>query len=258
MAALASGCGITPAKLDDQYICYILSNWLEAGILLALSQKDNGEAVREWPRGRPTDAYFKLSGLKLRQTEKYYFIANAYKGGAFRIYFNGKNYIDSGVEITHGGKNYITNILDMDSRVDNIKHGLEITTRLKEICEQTMPTALMLMFKSFQLAFGSIGPLQKIIKKWLRVKMVSGVPAANTTVRRSFVFKNDSIEVTDVINQLVPKDRLRWGVKSSYNFIPSSKYFEGQEARSNTFQPVAEEYVQKDNQTILKRRFQFN
>lgn len=89
----------------------------------------------------------------------------------------------------------------------------------------------MILFKLFQMTLGRADKLQILLKNFLRRKMISyrGRNSTGILFRRDFTFSNNSIAVKDSINVKVPEEDFRFGLKASYNFIPSSKYFTTQE-----------------------------
>lgn len=255
-AALARGAGLGPANLDDRYLCYILYNWLEAG--LSLLKQNDGDTVDiyDYLKNRRLDKFFEKSGLRIKQTDKYYFVSNLYKGGVFRLYARGQEYLDSGIEIK-GSKRLIANALDYGNKIKNESDRLEIHGALKPVKETLMKTPLMLLFKTWQLLFGRLAWTEVLLKNFLRKKMIIYKDSAGISFKREFIFNEQSLVVNDEVGAPVLEKDFYVGRKTSYNFIPSAKYFTSQEI-SGSDGLVKTEYFSDKISSSCRRVFYFN
>ncbi|MFA6106363.1 MAG: hypothetical protein WC745_01675 [Patescibacteria group bacterium] len=233
IASLSSGSGIGPASLDDRYLCYILYNWLQAGISLSHSGISQRADINDYLTARRINIFLKDSGIRIRQTEKYYFAANLYKGGAFRLYLPGRQYFDSGVEIKLAGRGLISGALDYSNEIASEEGCLTVSGRLKPIKEPLMKTPIMILFKTWQIVFGKFSNWQAFLKDFLRKKMISYKDPSHILFKREFIINNDSLIVKDWISKIIKEKDFFCEQKTSYNFIPSSKFFTSQEVEDN-------------------------
>lgn len=229
LSALASGASLGPSQLDDRYLSYILYNWLQAGLNLGQSKNELDLNIHDYLSARRMDIFYKDSGLRVMQNDKYYFVANLYKGGVFRLYAANKFYLDSGVEIKYKEKNYISNVLDYENKFIQKDNYLAVNGALKPVKDSLMKTGLMIMFKFYQLTLGKIGSGQVLLKSFLRKKMITYHDSAGISFKREFIFNDNSLTVKDEIGAPILDKNFYCGLKTSYNFIPSAKYFSVQE-----------------------------
>ncbi|MFA4833283.1 MAG: hypothetical protein WC619_00370 [Patescibacteria group bacterium] len=235
-SSLEAGTGLGPTSLDDRYLCYILYNWLQAGIFLGRSNNGPGVDIKNYLKDRRFDIFFKDSSLRVKQNDKYYFVANLYKGGTFRLYAAGKECLDSGVEIKYKKQRLTANVLDYSNKIENKADSLEVRGTLKPVKEPLMKTPIMILFKSFQLIFGRADGLQIFLKDFLRNEMITHKKknSAGILFKRKFIIAENSIAIEDEVGERILEKDFYCGLKDSYNFIPSSKYFTVQEINNKS------------------------
>lgn len=248
--------GVHPHNLDDRYLCYILYNWLEAG--LVFHSENYVQDSKTYLREREFDVFFQEAGIRVIQNKKYYFVTNLRKGGVFRVYYKDGSYLDSGIEVRYHRSTYISNALDYGNEIKQNPGFLQVRGSLKPIKEPLMKTPIMIAFKMLQITLGRVGILQGAIKKFLRKKMIIYKSEAPVTFERSFAIAENRIEIKDVINKEISPEYFHSGVKSSYIFIPSSKYFTSQELKRNYRGPSEKNYFIKDGKSIMNRIFVIN
>lgn len=251
-SALEKKNGVHPRALDDRYLCYILYNWLEAGLLLEDGQSIDASVAASLPR---LDVFFKNAGIRVISNDHYYLVVNLLKGGAFRIYSNDGMYSDSGAEARYGRRAYSSGVLDRQNIIWQDSNAFGTRGFLKPIQEPLMKTPVMIIFKIFQLFAGKIGYIQKGIKKLLRKKMILYKNKSRLSFERSFRVSDDLIEITDSIDARLSSNKVLFGVKSSYLFIPSSKYFTEQELDKNSLKPSDERRANENGNSIFTRKF---
>ncbi|MFA6393959.1 MAG: prenyltransferase/squalene oxidase repeat-containing protein [Patescibacteria group bacterium] len=256
IASLSSGSGVGPDSLDDRYLCYILYNWLQAGISLSYSDISPYVDINKYLATRRMDIFFKDSGIRIRQTDKYYFVANLYKGGAFRLYFPDRHYLDSGIEINLAGRGSISGALDYSNEVASEESLLMVSGKLKPVKEPLMKTPIMILFKTWQLVFGKFGNWQTFLKDFLRKRMISYKDSSDILFKREFIINSDSLIVEDWIGKLIKEKDFFCGQKASYNFIPSSKFFTSQEVEEKG-NPAEREFSGSRKGCSLRRTFSF-
>ena len=250
IAALKNRSGVQPFNFDDRYLCYILYNWIEAG--LAFENTNDGFKIDNFLASRSFDIWFPEAGIRVFQNRNFYFVMNAYKGGAFRIYRDKECYLDSGIETYHQGKYLISDVVDRNNHIDTKQGELTVEGALKPIREPLMKTHLFIVFRLFQITIGRIGGLQRLVKRILREKMITYGRVGQNSYKRSFLFTPDSIVVTDSMGGIYSRGHIRVGTKSSYNFIPSAKYFTYQELGTLHLKDNSEYRVVGDTTTIKR------
>lgn len=229
---------IQPSHLDDRYLSYILYNWIETGV------RNDPQPIKIISG----ESYFSSSGLLRVRSSKYFLTTNGYKGGSFRIYMDGKAYYDSGLEIN----GFSSGILDRNNLVSFVSGRLESTGVLKKIKEPLLDTKLAIVFKTWQLLFGQVPFLQKTIKKFLRLKMISYSSGVGVRFTRNIKYTKDKIKVTDTIYDKVLEDDIIFGVKSAYNAVPSSKYVATPEVASCQLVPTIEQTTNNGAHVIVR------
>lgn len=246
--ALEQERGITPHALDDRYLCYILYNWIEAGIRYVPDSH-----LDLW--GRRFETYFEDSGIHVRQDDRTYFVSNAYKGGSFRLYTQGGAVFDAGLIFTVDGITYTTGALNQKLSVS--REGGRYLTRgsATRIHEPLLTTVRMIIFKSVQRAVGFVPALQIYVKHALRRAAITYSDAPHTiSFERIIVHTDTGVRIEDTIDAPVPEGALSAGVKSSYLLVPSSKYFVSSEV-DTLLQPDSVVYATEDGRTRLVREF---
>lgn len=237
---------VGPAHLDDRYLCYILYNWIEVGLQVA-------PQIHEPSFG---ENYFPESSILRVANERYFLVANGKKGGSFRLYAGGKVYYDSGLEIVYSHGNLSTGILDSTNEVFFQEGSLRIIGLAKRIREPLLETKIAIVFKLWQFIFGRAPLFQKVIKNFLRLRMVSYSSGVDVSFERKFEYHPQEVVITDIIRASVARNAILFGVKASYNAVPSSKYAAMPEIDSRRLMPRLEE--KKDGDTyIIKRVFSF-
>lgn len=244
---------VTPANLDDRYLCYVLYNWIETGL------KTRPQSM---PHIAPGETFFTQSGILRVSNDHYFLAANGIKGGSFRIYSEGRVYFDSGLEILG---TMSTGILDTENKLSfqdqksSQKQGegsLCVSGSAKKIKEPLLTTSISIAFKLWQFLFGRIGIFQKVLKNFLRPRMVSYSDGSEVTFERKIAYSFNSVSVTDTVQGEFSKDAILMGVKSAYSAVPSSKYAAVPELSKNQLAPKIER--KEENQVhIIVRTFNF-
>lgn len=246
---------VTPAHLDDRYLCYILYNWLQTGLKTAPQMLPSATVTA----GVTGETFFDECGILRVSAEHYFLVANAAKGGSFRLYSKSKVYYDSGLEISG---NLSTGILDTENKISFQKGGqekqgnLRVAGATKKIKEPLLKTPIAVGFKLWQLLFGRVSLFQKILKDFLRPRMVSYAGSSGVTFEREIVYGPQSVVITDIVRGVAFGNAILMGTKSAYSAVPSSKYAAIPEIASRQLAPVLEE--KHENGTYyIKRTFSF-
>ena len=230
---------LRPTHLDDRYLSYILYNWIETGLCV----KPEGIKISYG------ESYFSESSLLRVANDKYFLVANGKKGGSFRLYAGGKVYYDSGLE----SKGLSTGILNASNEVDYKSGHLKTIGLMKKIKEPVLDTKLAIIFKLWQLLFGRITFLQKLVKKFLRLRMINYSGESKVSFKRIIEYHSGKVVITDsVYGATMKKDDIIFGVKASYSAVPSSKYAGIPEVCGDLFLPDVEEKVEDGIYTIKR------
>lgn len=206
---------IAPFALDDRYLSYIMYTWLQAYV-------DAKEPRSDFMFEKNFIKNFPEVGLYIFSNKDFYFIIN-YNKSCFKIFFkkNKKAFSDSGIEVVKDGKKLTSNWLSKNE-VLFFKDKIEIEGRLYEIPKNIMTPGKSMALKTFQMTVGRQEHIGKFVKERLRDKVITKAKKSGVIFRREVSFKKD-ITVKDFLSE---KLFFTVGSKSSYTFVPSSRYFQ--------------------------------
>jgi hypothetical protein len=212
-----------PQSLDDRYICYILYNWLQAGILWDTgSIKVDSVAV-----SRCQEIYFAHSGLFVKQNDAYQLFVNLKKGGSFRLYSNNTLLLDSGVVLKLGEKVYMGNMFNASTAFsyDANTKTLRARGELIKIKIPLLTTGPALVLKILQFSIGWLPLFQRWLKFALRmVSVIRPGSKCGSKYRRTIIFSPNSVTIVDVVNKSINRQSFVVGVGVSHALVPSSRY----------------------------------
>jgi hypothetical protein len=245
--ALRTQSGVTPRSLDERYLCYILYNWLDAGL-----GWDGDETPSDALTHRSLDKFFPKAGLRVIADHRRYFVANLCKGGSFRLYVDGKLAVDSGVEVALtqpvvGGMGGATHSTNCD------ESSCETRYFFSPVREPVLGPFTGAMLNLLQIGIGKIPWLQRQLKSLLRNLAIRYGRNHGTQAIRRFELAPNGLRVIDIVP--APPSAINLGRKSSYTLVPSSKYF----SRTDTterFTPVVT-VTEDGDKTIIRRDFCF-
>jgi len=208
---------ISPASLDDRYLSYIGYKYLKAYIV---SRKLGAAAKPPYAKSFTKD--FTGAGILVYSNPRTYLICNYRKGGAFFAFAGGKAYIDSGVAVKSGKKMISGSMSGCSHTFDGSK--LVIEGRLTVLKDRPMKPSGTIALRAFQLTFGRNGAISSITKRVLRKKTITGVQKSSESFRRE-VMLGKKLRITDEVHGNSGAEMVT-GAKSSYVYIPSSRYFQ--------------------------------
>ena len=238
---------IKPGYLDDRYLCYILYNWIETGLQLM------PQTIKLFPG----EDCFPESKILRVVNQRYFLVANGQKGGSLRLYAASQVYYDSGLELDWHGCRLSSGLFDPQNAAVFGDNSLAVSGFFKPIKEPLMKTKLAVPFKLSQLIFGRFSFYQKLIKRFLRPRMISYREPSPVGFERQIIYKPNQIEIRDTIKAAVNKNQVYRGLKASYLAVPSSKYFIESELAKNRLEPV-ESIQEKPDALVITRSFKFN
>lgn len=251
--------GITPRSLDDRYVCYILYNWIEAGILW----NNLGNSLEQRPVPRTTvprksdSIFFPDAGLFVGSGDAYKIFVNVKKGGSLRLYIGDSVLVDSGVSVRLGGRVYAGNVLDSRTEIsyDEWARTLRSAGALIRVRAPLLTTGRAITLKAVQWTFGRVPALQKLLKRALRMVSVMR-PGSSSPLRyeRTIFLQADTVTITDTLNAALPRNSLVVGEANIYALVPSSRYG-ATGALLAYLRPQSEVYEMTDGTTRLTRTF---
>lgn len=247
------GAGIAPHSLDDRYVCYILYNWIEAGI--------EWEALKEKPTPSTTllaqpETFFPDAGLFVSGTDAHRMVVNLKKGGSLRLYAHGAVLVDSGVSVRIGKTVCAGNVFSPDTRTDYDPASATLRSAgpLIKVRAPLLTTGQAVLFKGFQLIFGGISVFQRLLKSTLRLVSVTR-PGASSDIRyeRTVTLKPGKVVITDMVKKVLPREAIMVGGANIYALVPSSRYEASN--RLPTLVPESESFEVRDGSVLLTRSF---
>jgi hypothetical protein len=239
--------GVVPGNLDGRYICYILYNWIDAGL-----RWDYDESAVDGLASRELNIFFPKAGLRVVANRNCYFVANLNKGGSFRLYAQGKLAIDSGVELTLK-RHFIAGISGVTRSTSSNASECETSYYFTAVSEPMLKPIWTVVLFLLQLTIGHFSGLQRLLKSRLRsISIQYGRKQGLEGIRR-FKIDDNVLKVTDIVG--APKHAVRIGSKSAYTFVPSSKYFSATDM-VETLPCVT--ICNEGNETVIERQFRLN
>ena len=239
--------GIAPRSLDDRYLCYILYNWLEAGMMGGAAPAAD---VRE------KEAFFPAAGLFSGGGEGYRLYANVKKGGSLRLYAPMGVLVDGGLNVRQGSAVYTSNMLHPQARGTYDERSHELVSRgvLIRVRAPLLTTPRAIILKSAQWLIGGLPAFQRLLKKVLRAAAVTK-PGAESVLRYERIVRLEprGVRITDTVTAPLPRDALVVGVPSVYALVPSSRY--APLSLPKLLRPSREEYESSGGVTRLIREF---
>jgi len=219
------GTGILPYALDDRYVCYLLYNWIEAGLLWGqTAQQISHHDASLMYSGH---AFFPGAGLFVGRNETYQIFVNLRKGGSLRLYARGAVLIDSGIGVRFAGSVYAGNIFHPSTHIayDESRGTLRSTGILIRVRVPLLTTGRAIALKTFQLVFGRIPVCQTVLKRVLRAASVLR-PGSSSGMRyeRTISIGTNTITICDVVHAPLSQKALTVGEANIYALVPSSRY----------------------------------
>lgn len=215
---------IGPYSLDDRYLTYISYTWLQAyQDAKEISGKLNLENFK----------HFKEAGIMIIHTSNYHLILNTKKGGSFKLFFKNSNKVayDSGLQIKSGNNKFVSSLLSNKNLAKINSNGIKINGYFCKIKTSPMSPLKNILLRTFQTLFGWSDFLGFFIKKVLRNKLITEAKPSEFKFSREFSF-GKTIRIEDSIKPIGKVNQLILGGKFSYNYIPSSRYFQPSELNS--------------------------
>lgn len=219
--ALSLGKGIGLKALDDRYLLYNGYTYLQA--------YTNTKKIREakFAFEKEFTKHLKNAGVYIKSTKSYYAIINYFKN-SFKIFSKKTDNLlyDSGIEIEINSKKLKP--LIEKKELSETENCIWATGNFSNVPDTIMSPIKTIGMRLFQLGIGKNEAVSRLIKEKLRDKLIINEKKETSyTFRRGFAFEEDKIRVIDEIDGGFTKAFVN--TKTSYAYIPSSRYFESSE-----------------------------
>ena len=217
---------ISPSSLDDRYLSYVGYTWLQAS-----KDATNKKAKLKIP----SFTNFKQAGIAIYNTKDYYLIVNYKKGGAFKLFFKKSNKVvyDAGLQVKQGKKKYTSSLLTDKNKFMVGKDSLTVYGNLMNVKTKTLTPIPYMALRIFQTFLGRFEFIGLNLKKFLRELVITFNKPSKYKYSREILI-GDKIRIEDAIPDSKP-DEVIIGGKASYNYIPSSRYFQTSELNAEQF-----------------------
>ncbi len=229
--ALENKVTISPISLDDRYLCYISYTYLQAYLdSQDLSLGSLPAYKKKFIRN------FQTAGLWIYSDDNLYLITNYKKGGVSRIFFKKSNnaLYDSGLVLISDGKKFTSNWFTNINQYKISEKGIEIKGNLWKLPENVMTPMKNILLRIFQITIGGEENINAFMKKKFRDKLITNANKTNVKFLRRINITEDGIQMEDVLKNTEVK-KLITGLKVSYTYTPSSRYFQIPELGSIPF-----------------------
>ncbi len=237
--SLKNKSSISPQSLDDRYLTYIGYTWLQA------SQDAKNIQVK---LNLEPFMHFKQAGIMVVNTSNYHIILNTKKGGSFKLFFKNSNKVayDSGLQIQSGKNKFVSSLLSNNNISTINNEGIIIHGSFCKVKTSPMSPLKNILLRKFQLLFGWSDFLGFLVKKVLRNKLITEAKPSVFKFSRKISF-DKTIKIEDSINNIHKVDQLIIGGKFSYNYIPSSRYFQPSELNSTQIKLLKQNLINRSS-----------
>ncbi len=239
--ALIKKTTIAPFSFDDRYLAYISYTYLQA----YLDAKDKVSGMKLNFKTK----YFNKSGLFIFN-DNYFLVSSLNKGNSFKAFYKNKAVYDSGIILENKNK-YFSGYLNNPIKFCN-DNSIKAEGHLNYINDMKMSPLKLILSRMFQATIGRSSLLSNFVKDKLRSILISKTKKSNIKYSREIIFK-PNLKIIDIIYN-APVSKLAIGTKSSYNPIPSSKYFQKAELDNIPFKFD----INKEGNIQITREFDIN
>lgn len=222
---------ISPFSLDDRYLCYIGYTYLQAHLDSSdFSLIDSPQYKKNFVKNFPT------AGLWIYCDDNFYLITSYKKGGVSRIFFKKNNnaLYDSGLIVISDGKKFTSNWLSNVNQYKISERSIEIKGDLWKLPENVMTPIKNILLRAFQITIGREENINTFMKKKFRDKLITNANKSNIKFLRKIYITDEGICIEDTLENAKIK-KLITGLKVSYTYVPSSRYFQISELDSVPF-----------------------
>ena len=210
---------ISPFSQDDRYLCYTSYNFLEAYIY--------SENAKNKIKRKNFEKIFENAGIYVKNDTKFYTVINYLKGTLHVLFKDTKKELfDDGIYlISKKNKNMYSSFIDRNSEIFKKNDGCIIRGKFDRIPEKNMTTITYILFRGFQLTLGRIKKIGLFVKNILRDVLITKKGKLFGKYERDITFDKNQIIIKDKINDFDKLKKVIISPKSSYIYVPSSRYF---------------------------------
>jgi hypothetical protein len=182
---------------DDNRMCaHYVYDWIQ-------SWRDyNPERTGTLEQNRgPFERYFEDARLFVKKTDSYYAVLSVAKGGVLKVFDeSGPLYSDAGLLArTKNGDVLVSHLVDHnDVSVDLSKLEFETSGRLSRRRYPLPSPVKQILFRGMNLTVGRFGA--HVVRPILQAILITGKPRTDVGFTRKFVFGDDSIEITNTVD----------------------------------------------------------
>ncbi len=209
--------GVSLHSLDDRYLMYVGYTYLQAGL-------DGVEELIRPQRVFAAFHYYPNAGVVIYRQDKLELIASLKKVGAFVALKSGHRISDSGVLVAARklctAFYQSTTILNVDAK------GFTVEGDFLKFKTNLMTPFNVILLNVFQLTLGRFAFINKLIKDFLREKLILAQKSSGARLRRAVTVTAGRVVIQDRISGLSPEDRVTMGAKLSFVYVPSCRWFE--------------------------------
>ncbi len=205
-------------SLDDRYLLYNSYTYLQA--------YQNAKKIEktEFPFQTEFEKHFRNAGLFIKSAKKYYAVINYFKNSFRIISKTNKEHVlyDSGIELNNGNERLqpLTQKKELNQDGDYIW----VQGNFCKIPEINPTPTKTILIRAFKTLTGNWDKIDLFLKERLRNLLITDAKAKKGySYRRGFAFDADKIRIVDEVDGQFKE--LFINTKSSYNYIPSSRYF---------------------------------
>lgn len=225
--SLENKSAIFPFSIDDRYLSNILYTYLQA-YLNSRARESNDEDLK--PKYEKIfSKIFSDAGMWIYSDKNIYLIANYKKGGLFKLFFKDNKTIvfDSGIILkTIDGTILTSNWLSNQNKMNIYGKILETEGYLSEVTDNILTPSKNVLLRMFGLTLGRSEKIGLMVKERLRNKLIESIKHYSFKFFRRISVGDEIITIIDKMTDVDKIDELIIGLKTSYIYVPSSRYFQ--------------------------------
>lgn len=230
---------VSLTSFDDRYLSYLSYMYIQSYADGTVERDVDAKApfcenfVKEYAN----------AGIVIYSTPEFYCVSNLKKGGATKVDFksNRKSFMDAGIVLLdRNNKSFYSFYLNPDGAYQQTDKGASLTRKLSKVPQNILSPLSNIFQRIFMLTIGKVSFIEKMVKDILRDLLITNIKMSDFTFSRKIAVHGDSIEFIDTIDQIARIKRIFIGVKASYVYGPSTRFFRP------SYSPVMVEYRQKD------------
>lgn len=222
---LEQGKIISLRSLDIDNLVRLAANYLEAHYHFQPDRNSAGTLPFENPVLEHT---LPQAGLYFKSTKRYYLAMNYHKGGTFRLYdkVSGQLVLSdtSYGALTKKGMKISTNLLVKHQDISLNGNTIRFKASFCKVLQQNMTPFKMICLRIAALSVLRVGFFSRFFSRYVAKTLFTDRQMLPFILNRSFVFKDESLEITDSIKNAKELTLFPTSFSTSIH-MASSKYF---------------------------------